>query len=1240
MIYEIKRGGTVVLAIRANGKQHRAVMIEDRGQMEFTLPEPVTFLQGDTVEVFGQTYKLNRDENLLLRHDKAGYTYSLEFEALYYDLGKWELKGYDRNNELKEPEVFLMCDANTLMDLIVANANRNSPGWTKGYVEPTEVMMYTYNAAKLLTVLQDIADKNHTEFWCVGKQINLSRNQPESGLVWEFGINNELYELHRNRTDNPRINRLTVLGGSRNIPLDYGFKRLQPTGGNPLSVPATGDIIEHTVTFENVYPSRIGTVTAVLEDNEFSDSSIDFNLNNYKATVPAKVAFTTGQLAGFMFSVSEDGYNHDTKTITLNYINDDPAYPPGVPNPLIKPAVGDKYVLLDIYLPEEYKTAQENKLKGLGESYLEDYNVSRHDWGCRVKPKYVIEEEVEIVLGSIVNIKHAALGVDHNIRVSGYVRDLQEPYQYDVSLSNIITISELVRQRNATDQLSSTITRSGLSDGSVKSDDTLQSVSQRGSTTDRIITVAGSRNNRLLTLPNNPPLPEDIKPGETYIYTGAGSGGVPPAPIEADNGFASVFEITEDYTINWLTGMSRDDTGADTDKTWFDRFGSTVFITRLFYDGAASLWRDESNQVDLTYSGNSISTLQFTSVRGLTKIIITGRGGGTPVGIWEAMGPWEQGEYERSQYVSAPSTEDISVLSFYFKRGAATYFSTIPPRADPEHWMEMPMVPGPVGPDGSIIHAGSGSPSAELGRDGDFYFNDTSGVFIGPKEEGEWPSTGKSLLGPQGKSIEMGVTPTHIVWRVVGDSSWINLMARSETKGDKGDAAVISGATAVIDSGTGTPSVTVTPAGSDQNRSFHFSFSNLKGAKGDSFTVNAVGPRAGRDEYNGRAEGFSYLATDEGLIYFRVGAAGNWSDGSPFGRGKDADIEYGTTAGTVAEGNDDRINNGQIAFEEMGTIADSKVDKVTGKGLSTNDYTTSEKNKLAAIAAGADVSVNADWNASSGKAQILNKPSLDFIPTSQKGAAGGVATLDADQNIIMSQIPDVILGQLKYGGSFNAAGIITPSAYFSDISEVTSINNVIGEEFIGFYFIASHSGFEPAGSGIDDIETGDWLIVNSSTSVSTSWEKIDNTDAVSLVNGKKGNVVLSAADVGAIEPGTGGSQVRTNTALDARYAPLTALGRFAGQVNITAAHTFLAANAGKLHAKDGSGTIALTLPVTDGIPTDSYFDLDMTDGEISITLGSGVTLKRLGSGNLTAQGGYTFVVTGENNWRLIGEAAV
>jgi hypothetical protein len=80
--------------------------------------------------------------------------------------------------------------------------------------------------------------------------------------------------------------------------------------------------------------------------------------------------------------------------------------------------------------------------------------------------------------------------------------------------------------------------------------------------------------------------------------------------------------------------------------------------------------------------------------------------------------------------------------------------------------------------------------------------------------------------------------------------------------------------------------------------------------------------------------------------------------------------------------------NGFIVEEDLleGTeqritdVENNKVDKVAGKGLSTNDYTTDEKTKLSSIAENAEVNVNADWNATDGDGQILNKPST-FPPS-------------------------------------------------------------------------------------------------------------------------------------------------------------------------------------------------------------------------------------------------------------------
>jgi len=53
--------------------------------------------------------------------------------------------------------------------------------------------------------------------------------------------------------------------------------------------------------------------------------------------------------------------------------------------------------------------------------------------------------------------------------------------------------------------------------------------------------------------------------------------------------------------------------------------------------------------------------------------------------------------------------------------------------------------------------------------------------------------------------------------------------------------------------------------------------------------------------------------------------------------------------------------------------------KETGKGLSTNDFTNTYKNKLDGIQTGAEANVNADWNATSGDTLILNKPNIPSI---------------------------------------------------------------------------------------------------------------------------------------------------------------------------------------------------------------------------------------------------------------------
>lgn len=79
-------------------------------------------------------------------------------------------------------------------------------------------------------------------------------------------------------------------------------------------------------------------------------------------------------------------------------------------------------------------------------------------------------------------------------------------------------------------------------------------------------------------------------------------------------------------------------------------------------------------------------------------------------------------------------------------------------------------------------------------------------------------------------------------------------------------------------------------------------------------------------------------------------------------------------------------------------LIDKKVDKETGKGLSTNDYTTDEKNKLAGIATGADVSTITGIQVNGTTQSPVNKIVNITVPTDNKDLNNG-AGYQTDANV-------------------------------------------------------------------------------------------------------------------------------------------------------------------------------------------------------------------------------------------------
>lgn len=92
------------------------------------------------------------------------------------------------------------------------------------------------------------------------------------------------------------------------------------------------------------------------------------------------------------------------------------------------------------------------------------------------------------------------------------------------------------------------------------------------------------------------------------------------------------------------------------------------------------------------------------------------------------------------------------------------------------------------------------------------------------------------------------------------------------------------------------------------------------------------------------------------------------------------------------------MNNIEDGIEELQL---QKVDKASGKSLSTNDYTTAEKNKLAGIAAGAQVNPGNATPSAAGLMSAEDKLKLTNISAQAKNV--GFSSFQEDNVILPAQ---------------------------------------------------------------------------------------------------------------------------------------------------------------------------------------------------------------------------------------------
>lgn len=210
-------------------------------------------------------------------------------------------------------------------------------------------------------------------------------------------------------------------------------------------------------------------------------------------------------------------------------------------------------------------------------------------------------------------------------------------------------------------------------------------------------------------------------------------------------------------------------------------------------------------------------------------------------------------------------------------------------------------------------------------------------------------------------------------------------------------------------------------------------------------------------------------------------------------------------------------NSGLTNFTISGVSLGSNLFSLTiGTGLNGSSYNGSGAVTIAlantTVTAGSYGSASKSLSAivdAQGRLTSLSAQNI-AIATAQITDAGqpfGAATLDASGTLTASQIPASLLGALKYQGTWNA------------LTNTPTLTSSVGTQ--GYYYVVNVAGTTNL-NGITDWQINDWAIFNGS-----AWQKIDNTDLVTSVNGYTGSVVLSYTDVGAassaitISAGTG-----------------------------------------------------------------------------------------------------------------------
>lgn len=486
-----------------------SLMGDDYISLKIVSANWLSFAKGDKITVGGKEYSIRATTTREVVSE-GYYNYEPVFYGVMYDLMKTIYRNCDKYGKSDKSTFDLTYTIKEFVQVLIYNMERDYPGLWKFDVDncpDTEAKTIQFSGVNCLQALQTLCNSEqfNLEFQITqdkgvrtihigkfGKRIN-----PPSGAdFFEWGKGNGLYNLKEQKIDDKAIiTRLWAEGGTTNIRSNYRdySERLQ------LPYPQRKNQYEHTLsdgtvvkvgtetigiaddakryiedaalrdkigseedvkTYDNIYPTRTGTVTAVVADDicAFIDDTMDFDLNKKddKGTVylvdgtSAKITFTSGRLAGQQFELeAKGGYNHETKKFRIIPFTDNRGLtiPSAETQDAYRIEVGNTYKITDIYLPESYEQkAEEN----LWYAAMEDFKTAtqaKAQYTLTLDRLYFLQElsrdtDTSVFeVGDYVPVKDTRFGIEKQMRIQKVTRNLLLEQDYQITLADTTAVS-------------------------------------------------------------------------------------------------------------------------------------------------------------------------------------------------------------------------------------------------------------------------------------------------------------------------------------------------------------------------------------------------------------------------------------------------------------------------------------------------------------------------------------------------------------------------------------------------------------------------------------------------------------------------------------------------------------------------------------------------------------------------------------------------------------------------------